>query len=51
VGFGAGGIRRAQEQGGKRLALAGILLGLMGPIAALLVWIVIIDVFELIPCC
>jgi hypothetical protein len=50
VAFGIGGIRRAHERGGKRLALAGTALGLIGPVASLFLWILIIDVFNL-PCC
>lgn len=48
--FGVLGIREAQETGGRRLALVGAVLGLIGPIASLFVWILIIEVFDL-PCC
>jgi hypothetical protein len=48
--FGVLGIRGAREKGGRRLALAGAILGLIGPIASLFVWVLIIEVFDF-PCC
>jgi hypothetical protein len=48
--FGVLGIRGAREKGGRHLALAGAILGLIGPIASLFVWVLIIEVFDL-PCC
>jgi hypothetical protein len=48
--FGIGGIRRARERGGRRLAVIGIVLGVAGPPASLLLWILAIEVFD-IPCC
>jgi hypothetical protein len=50
VVFGVLGIREGREKGGRPLALAGALLGLIGPMASLFVWVLIIEVFDL-PCC
>jgi hypothetical protein len=50
VVFGVLGIREAPEKGGRRLAVAGVLLGLIGPVASLFIWVLIIEVFNF-SCC
>lgn len=47
---GISGIRRAKEKGGRRLAVWGAALGVLGPIAGLVVSILLIEVFD-VPCC
>jgi hypothetical protein len=50
VVFGIIGILRAKTEGGRPLALTGLVLGIVGPIAAVAVWILAIELFD-IPCC
>jgi hypothetical protein len=50
VVFGIIGIVRTSKAGGRSLATIGLVLGLVGPIAAVGVWLLIIEVFD-IPCC
>jgi hypothetical protein len=50
VVFGIIGIVRASKAGGRSLAITGLVLGLVGPVAAVGVWLLIIEVFD-IPCC
>ena len=45
--FGIRGIVRAKENGGRSLAIAGLVLGLVGPISALGIWILVIEVFNI----
>jgi hypothetical protein len=45
--FGIVGIIRARRNGGRSLAITGLVLGLVGPLAALVVWSVIIEVFDI----
>lgn len=50
LGCGISGIRQAKEKGGRRLAVWGAALGVLGPIAGLVVWTLLIEVFG-VPCC
>lgn len=45
--FGIVGILRAREKGGRSLAISGLVLGLVGPIVALAIWVFIVEVFDI----
>jgi hypothetical protein len=49
VVFGVVGMVRARKEGGRSLAAAGLVLGLVGPIAAIAVWVFIVGVFDIAP--
>jgi hypothetical protein len=50
VVLGIFGLVRARRDGGRSLALTGLVLGLVGPFAALAGWVLVIELFD-IPCC